>query len=385
MAVTTSNTQPSQYVQELLTKPGTGLYPQMTQALRSPYQQYGGPRVAGFSQDQQDAMGMARQSVGATDPNEARSADLMQQSYGALTGGNQQSQNLLDQSVSSGSDWLTKALSSAETMTSQGNPLLQEALGLTRQSAVGPSASGIQQYMDPYQQNVIDTTMSELNRQDTIAQQGRNAQAVNSGAFGGGRAAVVDAEAGRNLADTKGRLLAQMNSQNYGQAMDTFQNQQGMQANAGNAVAGMGANEAGLQQNAIGQMFSGGRNLADLYGGAAGQQAGLTGQLAGGMSDLATKELGLGSFMREQDMSDISNLYNMGQRQQGQQQAGMDVGYQDFLRKRQYEDPRAKVSFASDIIRGAPSGSQTMSTTYQDPMSPLQAIAGLAPLAMAFA
>lgn len=384
MAIQYSQTQPSKYIQDLLTREGSGLFPQLSESLEAPFQQYGGPRVAGFSADQLNAMQQARQSVGATDQQEQTADQLLAQSQAALTGGGQQAQDLLDQSVTTGSDWMNRALGQTEQMAQQGNPLFSQAQGMIEQSAQGPTAAGIKQYMDPFQQSVIDTTMSELNRQHDIAGQGRNAQAIGAGAFGGGRQGVMEAEAGRNLADVQARTLAQLNSQNFGQAMNTFQNQQQMQGQAGQALGGLGAQQFGARSNALGQMMSGGQGLSDIFGGAAGQQAGLTGQQAAGLGDLARQQLGLGSFMREQDMADINNLYQMGQRQQAQQQAGLDVGYQDFLQQRQYEDPRAKVSFMSDIIRGAPSGSQTMSQTYTPPPSPLQTIAGLAPLAMAF-
>jgi len=384
MATQYSQTQPAQYIQDLLTREGSGLFPQLSASLEAPYQQYGGPRVAGLSADQLAAMQQARDSVGMTDPQQQQAQNLMAQSQQALTGGGQQAQNLLDQSVSTGSDWLSRALGQSEQMAQQGNPLFDQAQGLMTQSAQGPTASGLQQYMDPYQQSVIDTTMSELNRQNDIAQQGRNANAVSAGAFGGGRQAITETEAGRNLSDVQARTLAQLNSQNFGQAMNTFQNQQQMQGQAGQALGGLGAQQFGAQQSAVGQMMSGGQGLSDMFSGAAGQQAGLAGQQAAGLGDLARQQLGLGSFNREQSMADINNLYSMGQAQQAQQQAGLDVGYNNFLQQRSYEDPRSRVQFMSDIIRGAPSGSQTMSETYTPPPSPLQTIAGLAPLALAF-
>jgi hypothetical protein len=384
MATQFSQTQPSQYIQDLLTREGSGLFPQLSSSLESPYQQYGGARVAGFSADQLAAMQQARDAVGATNPQEQQAGDLMAQSQQALVGGGQQAQSLLDQSVATGSDYLTRALTQSEQMAQQGNPLFGQSQNLINQSAQGPTSAGLQQYMDPFQQSVIDTTMSELNRQNDIAQQGRNANAISAGAFGGGRQAVGEAEAGRNLSDVQARTLAQLNSQNFGQAMNTFQNQQQMQGQAGQALGGLGAQQFGAQQTALSQMMSGGQGLSNLFSNASGQQAGLAGQQAGGLGDLARQQLGLGSFMREQDIADMNNLNAMGQRQQAQQQAGLDIGYQDFLQQRQYEDPRSKVAFMSDIIRGAPSGSQTMSQTYTPPPSPLQTIAGLAPLAAAF-
>jgi hypothetical protein len=52
-------------------------------------------------------------------------------------------------------------------------------------SLIGPDA--YKQYMSPYQQEVIDTTLSEYDRQAAIQRQGIGQQAIQSGAFGGGR------------------------------------------------------------------------------------------------------------------------------------------------------------------------------------------------------
>ena len=47
-------------------------------------------------------------------------------------------------------------------------------------SLLGPT--GYQQFMSPYQQEVIDTTMSEFDRQASIQQQGLRDQSIRSGA-----------------------------------------------------------------------------------------------------------------------------------------------------------------------------------------------------------
>jgi hypothetical protein len=384
MATTVSQTNPQQYIQDLLTQKDSGLFPQLSASLDNQFQQYDGPRIAGFSADQLDAFDRARASTGATDPQEQRSSDLMNMSFDRLFSGGDRTQNFIDQGVSSGSDFLNRALSNADRMSGQGNAFLPEAAGMIRQSGQAPSESDIAQFSNPFQSSVIDTTMQELNRQNNIAQTGRDAQAVGAGAFGGSRRGVVDAEAARGFQDVQARTLAQLNSQNYGQALGAAQNQNQLLGAAGGNLASIGASDFGLRQSANNQLMAGGSNLGNLFSNAASQQGGLTGQLSGGLSDLATRQLGLGSFMREQDMNDINNLYSMGSRQQAQEQGGVDIAYQNFLNERQYEDPRARVSFMGDIIRGAPSGSQTQSRTYEDPMSPLQAILGIGSMAAGF-
>jgi len=95
-------------------------------------------------------------------------------------------------------------------------PYLTEAAALR-----GPTA--YQQYMSPYQQDVIDTTLQEFDVQTQRGLPGLAAQAITAGAFGGGREGVQRAEylstAGRNRA----ALQAQLLQQGFGQAQNLAQ------------------------------------------------------------------------------------------------------------------------------------------------------------------
>ena len=62
-----------------------------------------------------------------------------------------------------------------------------DAAGLA--SLVGPQA--YEQFMSPYQQQVMDATLSEFDRQQTIGQVGLRDQAIQAGAYGGGREGVM--------------------------------------------------------------------------------------------------------------------------------------------------------------------------------------------------
>ena len=63
---------------------------------------------------------------------------------------------------------------------------------------VGPDA--YKDFMSPYQQEVIDTTLSEFDRQQAIADTALRDRAIAAGAFGGGREGVMAAEAARGAA-----------------------------------------------------------------------------------------------------------------------------------------------------------------------------------------
>jgi hypothetical protein len=95
-------------------------------------------------------------------------------------------------------------------------PFLQQA-----QQYSGPTA--YQQFMSPYQQDVIDTTLSEFDRQRQIQQQGIASQAIQAGAFGGGREGVQQAEFGALSDRNRAALQAQLLQQGFGQAQQAAQ------------------------------------------------------------------------------------------------------------------------------------------------------------------
>ena len=119
--------------------------------------------------------------------------------------------NLATQGVGSYQPYLTAAQAN---ITAQG--------GLT-------GAQAYQPFMSPYQTDVINTTLSEYDRQ---AQKGLNqlgTQAVASGNFGGGRHGVAEAEYQSMSDANRAALNAQMLQQGFGQAQtaaqQAFQNQ----------------------------------------------------------------------------------------------------------------------------------------------------------------
>jgi Arc/MetJ-type ribon-helix-helix transcriptional regulator len=113
--------------------------------------------------------------------------------------------------------------------------------------------------MSPYQQSVIDTTLSQY---DIQAQKGLPqlaAQAIGQGAYGGGREGVQRAEY-QNQSDLNRALLqAQLQQQGYGQAQQLASNQYTQQLGLGNAQQGLlgqqiaGLSTLGAQQQAQNQ------------------------------------------------------------------------------------------------------------------------------------
>ena len=94
----------------------------------------------------------------------------------------------------------------------------------------GPQA--YQQFMSPYQQQVMDTTLTEFDRQKQMALAQQQAQAVAGGAFGGAREGVQRAEYGAQTLQDRAALQAQLLQQGFGQAQQqantAFTQQQGL-------------------------------------------------------------------------------------------------------------------------------------------------------------
>ena len=117
--------------------------------------------------------------------------------------------------------FLTKAATAADAAT-----------GLTGTGA-GAGAGSIQSYMSPYQSQVIDTALSEFDRQAQSQKASQSAQALGiPGAFGGGREGVLQAEYQSSSDRNRTALQNQMLQQGFQQAsaarQQDFKNQQGI-------------------------------------------------------------------------------------------------------------------------------------------------------------
>lgn len=117
----------------------------------------------------------------------------------------------------------------AQNLATQGVGSYQPFL-TAAQGATGPQA--YQQFMSPYQSQVIDASLAEFDRNAQMQQQQIADQAVSSGAFGGGREGVMQAEyqagSDRNRAALQAGLLQQGFGQAQQAAQQQFQNQMGL-------------------------------------------------------------------------------------------------------------------------------------------------------------
>jgi len=190
---TVQQTLPAPYIEGALTALSERLLPLLSTSAAIQTSTYA-PQVAGISQFTQAAQQRAAEQAG----------------LGSLS-----------------FDPKTGAVTNIGTGTGIGGyePFLQQA-----QQYSGPQA--YQQFMSPYQQQVIDTTLTEFDKQRQQAMAGQQAQAVAGGAFGGAREGVQRAEYGAQTLQDRAALQAQLLQQGFGQAQQAagqaFQQQQGL-------------------------------------------------------------------------------------------------------------------------------------------------------------
>ena len=111
-------------------------------------------------------------------------------------------------------------------------------------------ADAYQAFMSPYQQDVIDETLAEFDRNQAIQQTGLRDAAISRGAFGGARQGIQEAEAARGAATARSGLQAQLLAQGFQQAQAAAANQLAAQQGLGQYQQAMG--QAGqAQQQAI--------------------------------------------------------------------------------------------------------------------------------------
>lgn len=291
----------SDYTQGLLSKANA--------VAAEPFQAYGGPRINPFTQDQENAFQATRNNFGAYTPG-------VNAAFGTAVN------SMNNNAVGAASPYLGQA---AGTFT----------------------GSNVQQYMNPYIDNVVNR-VGELGARNLREQlmPAIGDQFIKAGQYGSSQ---MQQAVGRGLRDTQESVLAQQNqalAQGYNTAGQLFNQDMSRIANIGQTFGNL------TSQTARDQL-------------AASQQMGALSNLGQTMS-----------------LRDAAALEAIGATQQQQGQKNLDLGYQDFLEQRDY--PKTELSFLSSMLRGIPYGTTT-STSQTGPAnayqpSPLASLAGSAAL-----
>lgn len=221
-------------------------------------------------------------------------------------------------------------------------PYLDQAKGLITQGTQ-PLWSGVQQfspdavsqYQNPYTQQVLNSQIALEQNQDAQQQQALKGNAISSGAWGGDRAGVAQAVLAGQQALANNSTNAGILNQGYNQGLQEFNTQQQAQ---------LGANEANSYLNQQG---------------------------AFGLANLGSEALG-------SQLSSANAGLTAGGLQQQQQQAQLNVPYEQFLQQQAY--PFQTAQYYAGIAEGLGSnsgGSSTSTSTTPSPSTASQVGGGL--------
>jgi len=268
------------------------------------------------------------------------------------------------------------------------------------------TGESVGQYMSPYMQNVVDVQKQQAQLDFDRQQAGRDAAAVQAGAFGGSRQAVGDYLAQEGLARQMGDIQAAGQQQAFEQAARMFGEDRAAQmemerlraaelarVQAGRAgelgrvqgaeagelgrvqaadaaeqarLDALRASELGRVQQAIEQsrQFGAGQALAAEQAAisAAGQMGTMgqgigslgmnIGQTGMNIGSLGQSLAGLGERQRAADIQGAQLLEAVGRDIRAEDQARLDLAYEDFQRQRDY--PIQQYERMAGILRGVP-------------------------------
>ncbi len=144
-------------------------------------------------------------------------------------------------------------------------PVYQEAMGMTRDAAAPITTEQIEEYMNPYQQAVVDIEKREAQKQyESQVVPQLAAKAAMAQPFGGSRQAILEGMA----ADTQQRLLgdiqAKGSAQAYQDAVNLVQNQRDRLGSGAGQLATLGSNQFKSQLGEIGALQTVGEEKQQL-------------------------------------------------------------------------------------------------------------------------
>lgn len=271
-----------------------GLIARANTVAAEPYQAYQGPRVAGFSPYQTQAQNLAQENVGKWGPY----TDAARSGFEGVMGG-------------------PGALSKAAPHLAAGT---------------GSYTDQVQQYMNPYVDNVIDrsTELASRKLQEQLMP-AINSNFIRSGSYG---SAAQQRATGQALRDVTGELQSQSRA----------------------ALSDAYSQGAQLHGNEAARHLQAGQLTGSLYG----QDMSNRLQASQGIGNLGQ----LISSLRGQD---AAGLAAAGGDQQTQTQRNLDLAYQDFQNQRDF--PLQRVDWMSQIINGLPNVGGTTQTSSTGPAS----------------
>ena len=320
------------------------------------YTAYGGPRVAGLSDAQRQAIaqqqsyagqGVAGANYGIGTLGNAQSVYNAAAGQGNITGG------MIGAGMNTAAGGLG-TLGASFNAARRSGAMAGGAYGLAGQGARGVTGSEIAGFMNPYATNVIDAAARKFTEEGARQQTNLGAKAAMSGGFGGSRAAILSGMQSRSQQEGIGDLYSKGLSSAYESALKAAQEGrtrqiQGAQTQA--QAAGQSTAAGNLARAASGEI----RQFGALQGSLAGQQRQLmnsTRQLGDSQRGLGMDQIKAAEARQRIGGTDVASQLGVAGLQQGIDQRAMDVAYADFLREQEY--PKDQLNFLTGMIQGTP-------------------------------
>ena len=329
MAVQTTRTLPAQFVEDL----GKDLAKQVVAQSGVPVVATG---VSGISKQEGETPEdfAARQQAAQAFTTRQQSLSGLAPQIAARDPLQTQAQEVAQAGIGSFQPFLDRAQTQAQLAGGLGTVALGQLGGV--QTGAQAFQQDVQDFMSPFQAQVIDATLAEFDRNKQVQEQQIRDQQARLGVLGAGRAGVQLAEFGTGAARERALLDAQLRLQGFNQAQAARQQDIANRFGLAQATQGLGAFQSGLagQQAALGA-----------------QQQALTGRV-------------------------VSQLGTLGALNQAQAQAGLDAQREAarqaaFLPQEQLDRFAAQVT---GIMGGYPG--QTQQTITPNP-TPLQTALGI--------
>ena len=322
----------------------------------------------------ESAFGMAKQpipvpvrQVAGLDPYEMRARELGG-GLGGFTPYIQQGGQMMQEGLGAARQG-QGALAGAQGMYGQGANLVGQGAGLyglgtqmTGQAADYFRPGAARAFYNPYEDDVVQQTMRDMQEANTQQSMANRDRAVSSGAFAGSRGRLMEQERERSFGRGMMEGIGGLRSQGFGQAM------QGAQ------TAGQGLGRLGGQ---LGQFGSGLGQLGGQYGQFGSGLTGVAGQygnLGRGIGGLGQQFGQLGMTGQRGLMNQMNAFNQMGQTGRGIQD--QMYGSQFDAANRMAQEPWTRMSGLQGMLSGMlPTTSST--TTYNpqgNPYNPLQGL-----------
>ena len=384
---TLSTTQVPQYLSDYIYNTLSGAY----SAAKEDYQPYSGPRIADFTDPQKQAFDVTKSVAGSYQPQMTAAENTAKAASGLSTLGAAQPYfdaargNLAaaaGQPAFAGASKIDATGAASPYLTAAGQTNIAGAAQPYMQAAGQTLPGQISNYMNPYQQNVIDQmgTMAAQQLSEKILPQ-VNDEFTRSGQYGSSRHQEIAQRGARDIANQLEQNIGTQLAKGYDTAGAQAQTDLSRQANlaqtAGQQAQQQGALQANIGQTAgslANQQMQGLTSLGTAQGNLAsadaqrlasiGQAAGtLTGTQEQQGANLANVQAGLGQKEQALGLTGAAALEGIGAEERAKNQANLDLAYQDFQTQTQY--PEQQISWLSNIVRGLPStgGSSSQNTT----------------------